>query len=176
MSNLRHAFPEALGAAVAAVAARLPAADFEPSKDSIGPVVVAGEPLAIPRRIYNRPMEPPAALDGTMELVWRCLYSRHDDGFVRQRQVLALLDARENEWVAPFLVQLLGEYVIEIVEEIAAVDILDAQAVREFAGANPDFIRLTRQRAASYWDCYHRGRWPRLRDYPATRILGYLGN
>jgi hypothetical protein len=42
---------------------------------------------------------------------------RHHDGFGRQRQLKTLLDADEP-WTAPFIVQLLGEYVIQICRDI----------------------------------------------------------
>ncbi len=47
------------------------------------------------------------------------LGTRHSDGRIREeclRQIVAV----DRPWVAPFVVQLLGEYVIKIVEVIAA--------------------------------------------------------
>lgn len=40
-----------------------------------------------------------------------------------------------------------------------------------FAQENPRFTATTRQRATSYWDCYHRSRYPRLQGYPAFAAL-----
>ena len=74
-----------------------------------------------------------------------------------------------SPWTAPFIVRLLGEYVIEIVESIfGALATGEARSplvtiCGHFAGHNPDFVALTRQQAASYWDCYHRRLYPRLR-------------
>jgi hypothetical protein len=81
----------------------------------------------------------------------------------------------------PFVLQLLGEYIIEICEDIrrfAEVDLASrpawAREVRSFADENPDFIVLTQQRATSYWECYYRG--PHLyRDtYPGLHALKML--
>ena len=44
---------------------------------------------------------------------------RHSDGHVREECLLQIV-AVDRPWLAPFVVQLLGEYVIEIVEVIAA--------------------------------------------------------
>ena len=45
------------------------------------------------------------------------IYSRHPDGRVRQRALGTLLDFDEP-WTAPFIMQLLGEYVIQICADI----------------------------------------------------------
>lgn len=76
-------------------------------------------------------------------------------------------------WVVPFVVQLIGEYVVEIVEAAAATVISEASAA-EFAGfvrENPAFIATTRRRVVSYWDCYYRSRFPTLESYPAFSAL-----
>ncbi|MDR3081774.1 MAG: hypothetical protein LBV60_12755, partial [Streptomyces sp.] len=93
----------------------MPAAGLEP----VHPfqVEVQGETVAIPSRIYNE--EPEAGLErsltGTQRLILHCLYSRHSDGRVRQRRLEQLVSSSEP-WVVPFVVQLAGEYVLEILE------------------------------------------------------------
>jgi hypothetical protein len=82
-------------------------------------LVVVGEPVVIPARVYN-PELSPRVIGGLSHLeatVAAAIYSRHHDGFVRQRQLGTLLDADEP-WTAPFIVQLLGEYVIQICRDI----------------------------------------------------------
>lgn len=78
-------------------------------------------------------------------------------------------------WAAPFIVQLIGEYVIEIVEVIASavstLSELDAARYSQFALENPAFMATTRRRATSYWNCYHRSRFPKLCAYPAIAAL-----
>ena len=66
-------------------------------------------------RVYNP--APPASyasgLSRTEQVVTAAIYSRHHDGLVRQRALATLLDFDEP-WTAPFIVQLLGEYVIQV--------------------------------------------------------------
>ena len=70
------------------------------------------------------------------------------------------------------MVQLLGEYVIEIVEVIAdAIRQETVQDLSDFARENPKFMAITRQRATSYWDCYFRCRFRSLQTYPAITAL-----
>lgn len=170
-------FPRELRAEAEAVAGRLP----EP-RHVLTPrtqrVLVQGEDVELPARIYNPELHRDAmqVLTSVQRLVTACIYSRHHDGYVRQASCAALLPAREP-WVVPYVVQLLGEYVVEISNMI--LDGLTAQSAfgwssyQDFAGANQAFIALTEQRAISYWSCYYRQAFSRS-DYPALRALSKL--
>ena len=53
-------------------------------------------------------------------------------------------------WSMPFLVQLVGEYVIEILDQIeTAFDRIDPMVVAPFVRENPSFMHLTRARVVS---------------------------
>jgi hypothetical protein len=187
--SLVPAFPARLAPVVMNVVQSLPGARFGP----VGPVtrsnsrswpglVVGGEPVVIPYRVYS-PEPSPRALDGLGQVeavVAAAIYSRHDDGFVRQRQLGTLLSSDEP-WTAPFIVQLLGEYVIEIcfaIERFARTAFPSRPAMQESMSAffrdNRYFAELTRQRAASYWSCYHRGLYGPHVTCPALASLSIL--
>ncbi len=146
------------------------------SADDIGAVTLGGQSLRIPARIYYA--EPDWAsvhsrgvLD---ETIVGCLFSRHHDGHVRER-ALTHMRAIDEAWVAPFGIQLLGEYVIEIVERAAAWIGTPPRAVfvacvRE----NPGFLERTTARATSYWNEYYRQRFPFPASYPALMALARL--
>jgi hypothetical protein len=79
------------------------------------------------------------------------------------------------------VVQLLGEYVVEIIADICRrlPDLADptsvtAQRYGAFLRENPAYFHLTRQRVASYWDCYHRGRYLHRTDYPGFVLVDRL--
>src|SRR6187402_1157460 len=116
VAQLARAFPAAIQADARAVLAALPDQTFDRT-EPIGPVRVRGEALIIPQRIY---LPPPRAVDlrGTQGTVLACVYSRNDDGRVRETFLRRLLPSADP-WVAPFVVQLIGEYVIEIIEVVA---------------------------------------------------------
>jgi hypothetical protein len=146
-------------------------------------LVVAGEPVVIPRRIYNPEPSPGFArgLGGVEAVVAAAIYSRNHDGYVRQRQLAALLGSDEP-WAAPFIVALLGEYVIEIcleIERFARTEFPARPAMRQsmsaFFAANRPFIELTRQRAISYWLCDFRSVHARLDAAPALAALAIFG-
>lgn len=187
--TLARAFPRRLQRSLADVLDGLPHTTYPPlgsitSSNSRDwhPIGVQGDPVVIPHRIYNPvPVSDLAHQGSEAGVAIDCLYTRHNDGFVRQAAHRRLLAGAEHPWVTPFVVQLLGEYVIEICHDIQLFAETDlptrpgwARQFRSFAHENPDFIALTRQRAASYWACYYRG--PHLyRDtYPGLRALSLM--
>jgi hypothetical protein len=140
-----------------------------------------GEDLTIPYRIYNPEptVEEWSDEASAAHLVRLCFYSRHNDGFVRQRAVRGLLK-RSEEWIVPFVVQLVGEYVFEIVDDIH--NGLDLRAGSEtsrtygrFAADNKAFIDLTSQRVTSYWNCYHRFQYPVMHPAAESQFATYPG-
>jgi hypothetical protein len=120
--SLVRAFPARLAPVVTDLAAALPPARLRPagsvtvtSSRSWPALVLAAEPVLIPQRVYNP--EPASGLTAelgtTQTTIAAGIYSRHHDGRVRQQWLKILLNSDEP-WAAPFIVQLLGEYVIEI--------------------------------------------------------------
>ncbi|MFW9078344.1 hypothetical protein ACOI9X_03545 [Pseudomonas sp. P2757] len=58
-------------------------------------------------------------------------------------------------WVVPFVLQLTGEYVIQILETIEAhLPVLDPVLYGRFIRDNQAYFRTTQARMISYWDCY----------------------
>lgn len=149
------AFPSALRETAARVAARLAAGELHPPRDSFD-VGVGGESLAIPVRVYYTPADLANAIDapGDAGLIALCLGTRHHDGFVRERCLRRLL-GQGQDWIIPYVVQLVGEYVAEIVEAIeAALPQLDAHAYGRFLLENPRFFARTERRVVSYGYVY----------------------
>ena len=98
--------------------------------------------------------------------------TRHKDGFVRQANLKLILQSKQP-WVAPFVVQLCGEYVIEILQDICGhLGSFNASLYGEFLRANPELTSRIEQRIFSYWDCYYR-LIPK-QEYPGFRILDFF--
>jgi hypothetical protein len=167
--DLVEAFPSTLELQVRAVVAIMPTPDHPRSPDDIGRTTLDGRLLRIPARIYHPELGLPgiASLSRTEQSIAACLYTRHHDGHVRQRALAHVLDIDEA-WAAPFVVQHLGEYVIELVEMVAvAAKGPPKRTFVAFLRENPGFLQLTTERATSYWHEYYRGRFSRREDYPA---------
>ena len=101
-----------------------------------------------------------------------CLLTRHSSGFVRQRHLDRIVGL-SHAWIPPFVVQLTGEYVIEILNVIHQnLEVLDRAVYKEFLCNNESFLDLTGQRIASYWDCYYRNE--RRKEYVGFKILEFF--
>jgi hypothetical protein len=173
-----EAFPAACARDVAVVFATLSPATHEPSSHDVAPIALRGESVRIPARVYFPEPSPGKLrlLTASERLVAQCLFTRHHDGFVREPMVKPLL-LQNAFWTVPFVVQLLGEYVIEIVRVIEEqLRPEDEVPYAEFLNENPVFWRRTRSRMVSYWDCYYRREFPRFDHYPARRVVDRLEN
>lgn len=138
-------------------------------------VKVSGDEVTIPGRIYNPARTGLGLFRTTNALISDCIYSRHNDGFVRQRSLVSLLCADED-WVVPFVLQLLGEYVVQIVQVLhSAQDTLCRGQYSEFTRQNPEFVARTKSRIVSYWDCYYRDEFPTISQYPGYLVAARLG-
>jgi hypothetical protein len=174
---LTRAFPQALHDDVAAVLRVLPS-EPRPTPHAIGPITIEGEPIHIPVRIYAREVDQAAlaSCTETQRRILHCRYTRHHDGYVRQRHLGPLL-ACDEAWVVPFVVQLVGEYVLPILVDIeAALGPNHTHAYGAFVRENEAFMRLTGARVCSYWNAYERSRFIDRRTYPGERILRRLAS
>ena len=157
------AFPSELKRSSAALADLLRAEGAALSPHSFR-VLVHGETLEIPERLYVA-----RAAFENRDGLGSCLLTRHHNGFVRQRALEETLSLKQP-WTAPFIVRLVGEYVIEIIEQIdAAFDQISDAQLGDFVAANPAFIRLTRARVTSYWNSYFRKTPPS--EYVGFRVM-----
>ena len=131
------------------------------------------ENLIIPYRLYfNEPEEEDEKkLNQIENEIMNCIYLRHHNGYLREKRLKNLLNSK-NKFVIPFLIQLLGEYVLEIVE------ILDKHIIesnlnlyQEFVEENPKYWQKTESRMVSYWDTYYRYKSPKLKEYIGYKLV-----
>ncbi|KWT66421.1 MULTISPECIES: hypothetical protein [Comamonas] len=133
--------------------------------------------LHAPYRVYYDERELQQCIQkssGPTQQLALCLGSRHANGHVRETCLRQLL-AHDCDWVLPFVVRAAGEYVLEIAEHLTAqTHRLSPHSYGRFAAENPEFVTTCKQQAASYWDCYHRQRYPLLRQHPGIRFLRWV--
>ncbi len=158
----------------------LHALDFEfcqgqpPAPGRVHAVKCVGETLVFPYRVYYSRDQIDLVtqrLSGDEAVLAVCLVSRHHNGYIREA---AIRDSHfcDRPWSVPFAVQLLGEYVVEVGQAVEdRIRSFGLESFIGFASENPDFMRVTRHRAISYWNCYYRGVYPNLLDYPSYRAL-----
>jgi hypothetical protein len=166
-SSLVKAFPAALRHDALVSLSTLPEA---PPPSHTFCVNIGSETVEVPYRIYHDPaLIHSEHLTRTQDELLSCLLTRHHSGFVRQENLKRILDSN-HEWVPPFIVHLVGEYVIEIVCSIRDnFDRLDASVYRAFLTSNPAFYQTTKDRVVSYWNCYYRDQ--QRADYAGFQVL-----
>ena len=151
---------------------------FALSSDDIEKVHVLNSTLSIPYRIYfKRPdiyyFPPPISEIPTIDesnktaySIFNCIYSRDDNGYFRQACLERLIPL-SDPWIPPFVLKLLSEYVIEIIEVIAAsVEKLNFELYEMFIRNNPFFITKMKKRIISYWACYFIHQYKTFTDFP----------
>jgi hypothetical protein len=166
------AFPRRLAVPAQAIADRLATGCVRPLFLSFS-VCLHGEELVIPQRVYYDAGRLRAATEapGIEGLIALCLGTRHHDGFVREYCLRRLLGRRED-WIIPFVVQLVGEYVAQIVRLIeAALPGLDGAAYGAFLRENPRFFAKTERRVISYWYAYHEAGYRERGAEPGSRVI-----
>lgn len=133
-------------------------------------ILFQGETLEIIGRVYFE-VRIDFNLTEIENLILDCLLTRHSDGFVRQKSLQKIILSNQA-WVIPFVFQLLGEYVVEILQVIK--DNLNKNILDNFINLikeNPLYFEKTEHRIVSYWHCYYRGRFPQKEDYVGFQIL-----
>jgi len=169
-SDLEHAFPSNVRNDVLVALSALP---DNPHGVGSFTTQVNGETVSIPYRVYhNTALIHVDKLSSLQIHLVDCILTRHNDGIVREKHLVRVVTS-DNAWVPPFVVQLVGEYVVEIIQVIAAnLSNLNVSLYAGFLRANPDFLALTEQRVTSYWDCYHRS--TSRSEYAGFQVLDFF--
>lgn len=144
-------------------------------------VLVEGEEVLIPARLHFLDEQVTSASDAESWPFVRALQTRSNDGFERQRATRDLL-GRPQPAFAPFIVALIGEYVVEILEDIFAGMTPEFECqIGSFLAANPPYWNTIKRRVTSYWNAYYRARWlqdqgrpERRNEYVGTRLVERL--
>jgi hypothetical protein len=102
--------------------------------------------VTVPYRIYHdyQLINTDRLASVQVEII-NCVLTRHHNGFVRQKHLQQIVSSC-NIWIPPFVVQLIGEYVVEILHAIYVSRAeLDAKLYRNFLRENPEFWQTTKQ-------------------------------
>lgn len=139
-------------------------------------VVVDNQFLKIPYRIYYKAtnLEGNGNRSSLQNEILYCLFTRHHNGYIREKCLIEVISVN-LDWIPPYVLRLLGEYVIEILEVIEKnLPKLNTDIYRAFLASNQAFYKKTKQRMISYWDCYYRGRYPDRNKYIGSKIVSFF--
>ncbi|MGB4774010.1 MAG: hypothetical protein WBP45_02450, partial [Daejeonella sp.] len=115
-----------------------------------------------------------ATLSDLQRVILNCLYLSNYNGYVRERK-LEKLNNRNEYFIMPFAFQVLGEYVVEILEVLETqINENTIQNYQKFIKENPGYWQKTEKRIVSYWNEFYRRKNPKLKDYVGMKIINKL--
>lgn len=177
--KLLNAFPTDLKQNVEIVADFLLDKNFDIQPTVEQEIILNGQKLIIPRRVYfDNPTETTGNhLTNMQQTILNCIYLRHHNGFVRQRKLEKLINNTNDYFIIPYIFQLLGEYVMEILE-VADKHINDKTIGNylKFSAENTKYRQQTESRMISYWNKYYRATttYRKLNNYIGKQIFDRL--
>jgi hypothetical protein len=129
------------------------------------------EYIKIPYRIYINEVEDETIqdLNEIQKTILYCLYSRHYNGFVRQKYIKKLL-YKNDRFIAPYIIQIIGENISEIMEGIDKYIDINVENVTEFLAYNLYFWKDIKGKVQSNWNLFQREKYPVFKEY-IGRIL-----
>jgi hypothetical protein len=136
-------------------------------------LTIENETVTIPYRLYFE--EPNPELEKTLtdkqKEILNCIYLRHNNGYLREKRLNLISENYEN-WTIPFIVQLIGEYIYELLPIIdKKINENTLNLYIEFKNKNPKYWQQTESRVISYWNVYYRNKFPKLNEYLGIKII-----
>ena len=174
--KILNAFPADLSSDVEKVIEYLLDKKFDVHPTVEQSIILNGESLSIPCRVYfDKPHETTGKrLTELQQNILNCLYLRHHNGYIRQAR-LELLMGKTDYFIVPYVFQLLGEYVKEILPLIDNyIDERTIELFVKFILENPKYWQQTECRMISYWNEYYRREFRNLHQYIGYKIVKKL--
>lgn len=167
---MAKAFPKSLEPVVISISERLNLdSRIEPHPGYT--VTLDGGEIEIPYRIYYE--IPDKSIFGEIEnQILSCYFTRHYDGFTRESNLREIIK-NKNYFVTPYVIQLIGEYVVQNMQVILDnIDVPLLENIKRFKSENKIYFNKTVARVNSYWDVYYkRAEYPKWDQYPGNKIL-----
>lgn len=135
---------------------------------------VNGKYLTFPDRIYFNDIKETKLqkLTEQQRNIIHCIYSRHCDGFIREKHLKELLSSNYEDWTIPYIVKICDEYVVEILEMTYKLLIgKDLTKIQQFCRENKVQFLKSYHRMISYWNEYYRWDCYRYRDYIGRKLF-----
>jgi hypothetical protein len=106
------------------------------------------------------------------KLIFDCIFTRNCNGFLREKHLKNIIACDTiPEWCMPYILRLSSEYVVEIVNTIYdGLKEKDNADLTSFCRNNLLICKRAYSRMVSYWDCYYRRDWIKLRDYVGSKL------
>ena len=176
LRKLKNAFPKQLMSDINFLASKINAKSEHLAHWGYE-IYIEGENIEIPSRIYwDESKLKVNGLNDSHKMIIACILTRHNNGYVREKNLEKLI-VSDQYWTIPYIIQLLGEYVIELLELVwNKFDSINKENLVKFITENETYWFKTKQRIASYWDCYHRYKGKPKSDYIGFKLIERIEN
>jgi hypothetical protein len=136
-------------------------------------VLSDGTQIKFPYRIYLQQDDVAySKLNYDERLIYNCIFTRSDNGHIREENIRILLAKDIPEWCFPYIVRLSSDYVLEIVSEVyKGLKQHDNRLLQEFCRNNPGIMQTAYRRMYSYWNEYYRRDFPKINTYIGWRLF-----
>jgi hypothetical protein len=147
------------------------------SEQYIKMLLLNGDEVQFPQRIYfeDAPTQALSTFTKEQRCMYHCIYTRHHDGYIREKHVMILLLEYPDElpdWVCPFLLSISGEYVMEILEQLyEQLYLRRNQTIQAICLMNRQQFLYIHDRMISYWNEFYRSRCPRYKQYIGKKLF-----
>jgi hypothetical protein len=134
------------------------------------------ETLEIPSRVYfNEPtVDRENDLTDLQKAILNCIYLRHHNGLVRQKR-LQLLTEVNDYFVIPYKFHLLGEYVIEILEDLQKhITTNTIDNFVKFVYENGKYFAVVESKMANFWNVHYRWKSQTLKNYIGRKNIDLI--
>jgi hypothetical protein len=131
------------------------------------PAMVDGEEIIFPYRIYLNEIEKvdEDTLNEIQKIILSCIFTRHHDGYIRQKNLRKIFNSNEN-FTIPYKLKLLSEYVVEINKDIAANIENNIDIYKKFTNKNIKFYKRIYSQIDSQWGEHFKGKEAKtIKDY-----------
>jgi hypothetical protein len=127
--------------------------------------------IYIPNRIYINEVEDNIIekLGEIQKIIIYCLYTRHYNGYVRQKYIEKLLDKYEY-FIIPYIVKMIGENVSEIMEIIEEYIDANNDNIVHFIANNLYYWYGIRGKISSNWNIYQKEKYPNFNKYIGRKL------
>ena len=175
-NRIRNSFPKELSQEVNVIAELLSVENIKCNRlysNNNIEILLNGSIINIPYRIYFSELKNTAKLNENERNILNCIYSRHNNGFVRQKYIEKMIE-NKNYWVTPFFIQLFGEYIYRIIEIFNEYLTNNLDNCIKFINENQKYWKKIESKVASYWNEYYREECPKYSKYLGKEIINKI--
>lgn len=138
-----------------------------------------GDEISFPYRIYlvDEYEQLMINFTYTQKMIYHALFTRSNDGFIREKHLKAILLEDFPSWIIPYIFKLSNEYIMQILE--ISFELIPADRIgefKEFCELNIQYFLKSHDRMISYWNEFHRNKCYLYKNYIGKKLYeDYFG-